>query len=232
MPVEPEAPGAASRVRGDRVIEFFYDFISPNVYLAWTRLVPLAAQYGYRITPVAVLFAGILKKYGQLGPAEVVPKAQWMARNILRKAALTGTPLNPPRHHPFNPLLPLRVACAAGPDERRLIGPILRAVWVERVHVSEADVLRRVIDRAGFAGAALLARAATPEARQTLRRRTEEAIERGVFGVPTMCVADEVFWGYDDLVFLEQLLAGRDPLDRVRYAEWLASVTPSATRTR
>lgn len=45
-----------------------------------------------------------------------------------------------------------------------------------------------------------------------MRKNTDEAIARGGFGVPTMIVGDEVFWGYDDLPYLEGLLAGRDPL--------------------
>jgi len=217
---------------GDRVIEFFYDFISPNVYLAWTQLGSLAERYAYRIQPVAVLFAGFLKQYGQLGPAEVSPKWAWMVRNNLRKAAQSGVPLNPPRHHPFNPLLALRVACVSGLDEHRLIDHVLRAVWVDGLHVSDADVLKRVLDGAGFDGARLIDQAGSPAVKETLRRHTADGLSRGVFGVPTMCVGDELFGGYDDFYFLEQALAGHDLLDPDRVHDWMRSVNPSAIRLR
>ncbi|MDH3638248.1 MAG: 2-hydroxychromene-2-carboxylate isomerase, partial [Gammaproteobacteria bacterium] len=189
---------------GDRVIEFFYDFISPNVYLVWTQLEALAERYDYRIQPVPVLFAGFLKKYGQLGPAEVLPKNEWMVRNNLRKAALLGVPLNPPPYHPFNPLLALRVACLPGLDQHCLIGHVLRAVWVDRQYISDPGVFERVLSEAGFDGARLIELAGLAAAREALKRHTDDAINRGVFGVPTMGVGDELFWGYDDLNFLER----------------------------
>ncbi len=77
-----------------RVIRFYFDYISPNAYLAWTQLPALAERNGCRIDPVPVLFAGLLEAHRQLGPAEVRPKMQWMWKNIVRKAALIDVPLN------------------------------------------------------------------------------------------------------------------------------------------
>ena len=115
-------------------IRFLFDYISSNAYLAWTQLPRLAATYGAVVEPVPVLFAGLLEAHGQLGPAEVRPKARWMSRNNLRKAALLGLPLEPPAHHPFNPLLALRISSLPLPeDERRaLIDALFQAVWVRR----------------------------------------------------------------------------------------------------
>ena len=69
-------------------IRFFLDYISSNAYLAWHEIHSLAEPYGRRVDPVPVLFAGLLNAHGQLGPAEVPPKALWMNRNIHRKAEL------------------------------------------------------------------------------------------------------------------------------------------------
>ena len=59
----------------------------------------------------------------------------------------------------------------------------------------------------------MVARAAEDDVKQRLRRQTDDAIALGVFGVPTMVVATELFWGYDDLPYFERYLAGTDPLD-------------------
>ncbi len=88
-----------------RVIRFYFDYISPNAYLAWTQLPALAERNGCRIEPMPVLFAGLLEAHRQLGPAEVAPKMRWMWKNIARKAAMIGVQLNAPAFHPFNPLL-------------------------------------------------------------------------------------------------------------------------------
>ena len=76
----------------------------------WHELPALAQKYDYSLQPIPVLFAGLLKAHGQLGPAEVEPKLQWMNRNVLRKAVELGIPLNAPRQHPFHPLFLLRLA--------------------------------------------------------------------------------------------------------------------------
>lgn len=181
-----------------------------------------------------MLFAGLLEAHGQLGPAEVRPKAYWMFRNNLRKAALLGLPLRPPRFHPFNPLLALRVSSLPLPAEQRaaLIGALFEAVWARELHVSEPDVVAAVADEVGLPGAALVEQASAPEAKALLRRQTDEAIAAGVFGVPTFLAGGELFWGYDDLPWLERFLAGNDPLDPDQLARWTRPVPPSAVRRR
>src|SRR6185503_18890696 len=91
-------------------VRFYFDYISPNAYLAWTQLPALAERYGVAVEPVPVLFAGLLEAHGQLGPAEVPAKMRWMSKSNLRKAARLRVALNPPAFHPFNPLLALRVS--------------------------------------------------------------------------------------------------------------------------
>jgi 2-hydroxychromene-2-carboxylate isomerase len=216
----------------ERTVRFYFDYISSNAYLAWTQLPALAAKHGFEVEPVPVLFAGLLGAHGQLGPAEIPAKAFWMAKNTLRKASLLDVPLNPPAFHPFNPLLALRASSV--PDDpaarRALTGGLFRAVWVDGRHVSEPDVVRQVAADAGLDGAAVLAAAGGEDAKQRLRRQTDEAIARLVFGVPSMLVGDELFWGYDDFPYLERHLAGKDPIDAVDWQRWVAAVRPSAMR--
>jgi 2-hydroxychromene-2-carboxylate isomerase len=218
----------------DRSLRFYFDYLSSNAWLAWTQLPALAAKHGAAIEPVPVLFAGLLEAHGQLGPAEIPAKTRWMIRNNLRKAALLGVPLHPPAHHPFNPLLALRVSSLPleGSRRRALVDGLFRAVWVDGLHVSEPGVVERVASAAGLDGAALVAGAQTPEAKALLRRHTDDAIARGVFGVPSVELRGELFWGYDDFPWLELVLAGRDPLDPEAAARWTGPPRPSAVRRR
>jgi 2-hydroxychromene-2-carboxylate isomerase len=217
-----------------RTVRFLFDYISSNAYLAWVELPKVAAQHGYSVEPVPVLFAGLLEAHGQLGPAEVRPKAWWMFRNNLRKAAVLGLTLRPPRFHPFNPLLPLRVSSLPLPEPGRsaLIGALFEAVWSRELHASEPAVVAAIADEVGLPGAALVEQAQAPEAKARLRRQTDEAIAAGVFGVPTFLAGGELFWGYDDLPWLERFLAGRDPLDALEVSRWIRPVTASAVRRR
>ena len=203
-------------------IQFYFDYESPNAYLAWTQLPQLADRHGFAVEPVPILYAALLDANGQLGPGEQPTKGRWMWKNMLRKAALLGVRLNPPAFLPFNPLLALRVSILPleAQSRRALIDALFEAVWVRGLHVSEAGVVEAVANEIGLPGAALVAQAQSGEIKERLRAQTDQAIAKGVFGVPSMIVGDELFWGYDDFPYLELVLAGNDPLDAATLQQW------------
>ena len=198
-------------------VDFYFDFISHNAYLAWHELKRLTRQYDHALHTVPVLFAGFLKAHGQLGPAEIPPKIAWMNRNTLRKAAMLEIPYKAPYRHPFNPLLLLRMATQELDDAERaqLCDCLFKAVWVDRVDASDEKAILAYVEAQGLSGARIISAASSPPAKSRLKLHTDEAIARGVFGVPTMVLHDEVFWGYDDLAYLECVMAGSDPLSTV-----------------
>ena len=214
-------------------IRFYFDYISHNAYLAWVEIHEIGARCGQRVQPVPVLFAGLLNAHGQLGPAEIAPKGWWMSKNVLRKAARRGIPLSPPPSHPFNPLLALRVSSLPMPEERQreLIDGLFRAVWAGGGGVTDPEQVAAIAGAAGIDGRSAVAEAGAPEAKQRLRSETDAAIAAGVFGVPTMIAGGELFWGYDDLEFLEAFLRGEDPLDREALEAW-RGIRASAVRRR
>jgi len=211
---------------------FFFDYLSHNAYLAWHRAPELAARHQLTLTPVPVVFGALLSHYRQIGPAELPAKSLWMLRNVLRKALIHGIPIAPPASHPFNPLLPLRVTCAVEDAQRTaLVDRLFRATWAEGRAVSEPDTVRALLRERGLPADELLAAAATDPVKQRLRDNTEQALALGIFGVPTMRARGELFWGFDDLEYLDMFLSGRDVLsaDRRELAGWM-SVRPSVER--
>ncbi|MGH8442160.1 MAG: 2-hydroxychromene-2-carboxylate isomerase [Nevskiaceae bacterium] len=214
---------------------FFFDYISHNAYLAWHRAPAIAARHGLRLTPVPVLFGAMLSHYRNVGPAELPAKSAWMLRNVLRKARLHGIPIAPPASHPFNPLLPLRVTCAVEDEtaRRKWVDRLYRATWAEGRAVSEPAVVRELLLEQQLPADALLGAAATDAVKQRLRDNTEQALALGIFGVPTLRARNELFWGFDDLEYLEMFLSGGDVLsaDGRELAPWM-SVRPSVERRR
>ncbi len=214
---------------------FYFDFISNNAYLAWTQLERLTSRYDLRIKPVPVLFAGLLNANNNVGPAEIVAKRQWMLKNILRKASLLGVPMRPPLHHPFNPLPALRACAAPMTDQQRwsLIDTIFKAVWVEQKHVSDLEELSKIIESARLDTSVLSEWLASPPAAEALKKNTQAAVELGAFGIPTIVIDDELFFGYDDFEFIELYLQGKDPITPDVVREWDGDkVSPSAERKR
>jgi hypothetical protein len=99
--------------------------------------------------------------------------------------------------------------------------------------VSEPEVVARIADGVGLDGAALVEQALSQRIKDRLRAQTDDAVARGVFGVPSFEVEGELFWGYDDLPYLERFLAGEDTLDPEEARIWGAGPPrPSAMRRR
>lgn len=227
--------GALPKIRMTaRTIRFYFDYVSPNAYLAWNQLPQLADKYACQIDAVPVLYAALLDASGTLGPGETPAKGNWMMKNVLRKFALLVLPFQPPIHFPFNPVLALRMSILPleAPLRRKLIDALFEAVWSRSLHVSEPPVVERLANELGLRGADLIAQASQPEIKSQLRQQTDDAITRGVFGVPTMEVGAELFWGYDDFPFLESYLADRDPLDRKAWQKVLDSPSKASSLRR
>lgn len=195
-------------------IRFHFDFLSPYAYLAWTQLHALAERTGASVEPAPVLFAALLNHHGQKGPAEIPAKRIYVFKDTLRRASLLGVPIAPPPSHPFNPLLALRAVLAAPADKRRaLVDALFAATWglAAEKGLERREVVRAAGRAAGI-DADLVELASTQPIKDALRASTEEAIAAGVFGVPTMRVGGELFWGLDSLDLLEHHLRGEDPL--------------------
>ena len=203
-------------------IDFYFDFVSPFSYIALHRL----AEITHPITLKPVLFAGLLKHWGHIGPAEIPAKRLWTYRWCTWWARELGIPLRFPAEHPFNPLQHLRLALACG-SRPEAVKRIFGAVWMSGGNATDPQRIAALCRELDISQEAL----SGDEIKGQLRKNTEEAAARGVFGVPSFVIDGEVFWGADAIGFLKAFLA--DPAV-VRNAEMrrLESLPVGAARSR
>jgi len=170
--------------------DWYFDFVSPFSYLQCERLPELERSLRIRYRPV--LFAALLEAHRHKGPAEIPAKRRFTYRHVIWQARKMGVSLKFPAAHPFNPLPLLRLAIVAD-CEPQAVRRIFRFVWrdgrIGDLPIEWAELLSEL----GLAAADV----AAPEVKQALRRSTDEAIGRGVFGVPTLAIGEELFWGVD-----------------------------------
>jgi 2-hydroxychromene-2-carboxylate isomerase len=197
-----------------RSVDFYFDYLSPFAYLASLQVSEVCQRAGAAIVYRPVLFPALLDHWGQRGPAEIPPKAEHTYKECLRYARTRGFAFRSPRLHPFNPLLALRVSWSAGSDaeRERIAHALFELGWARGGDLAAQAEIAQTLTAAGVSAPELLERAQSVEIKQQLRSETERAIARGVFGVPSMLVDDELFWGVSQLENLELYLTDRDPL--------------------
>ena len=179
-------------------VDWYFDFVSPFSYICLHRLGEFSQNLAYR----PVLFAGLLKHWGQKGPAEIPAKRRWTYRWCTWWARELGIPFRFPAEHPFNPLQHLRlaIACDCRPDA---VKRIFDSIWMSGANASDPARFSALCGELGVDTPSLI------EAKDVLRRNTDDAAAAGVFGVPSFVVDGEVFWGADAVDFVQAFL--RDP---------------------
>jgi 2-hydroxychromene-2-carboxylate isomerase len=187
-------------------ITFHFDVISPYAYLAFESLPKALEGISHSVTYKPVLFGAVLKHFGQLGPAEVAPKRTWTYRQINWLAKEQGVNLQMPASHPFNPIALLRLALACGEQgacNRYVAQTLFEHVWQGGNEAGDAQRLAALVEK-------LQPKRAPDDAavKAELKANTDAAVAQGIFGVPTMAVEGQLFWGLDALPMLRAYSQG------------------------
>lgn len=196
-----------------RSIDFFYDLVSPNSYLANQVLPDIAERNDATIRYIPCLLGGIMKATNNQPPfvafAGVKGKLDYgriEMQRYIKKHGLDRFKMNP--HFPLNSLLMMRGALVADADDRlaEYVTTGEKLMWEEGLKLDDPEVFAAAWSDHGFDGAALLERTQDPEIKRKLIENTNLAVERGVFGIPTLFIGDEMFFGKDSLGDLEDEL--------------------------
>jgi len=195
-----------------QTVDFYYDFSSTNSYFAAFMLPEICARSGAAIRWLPLHSAALFRGTGFDVMAMTPRKARYLWRDHARYADATGLPFRRPSRFPIKTALALRCVLAVdGPgtsDEGRtrmeLSQALFGSYWERDENIADPGVLAGLISGIRLDPGAIIDRANSQEIREALREVTSRAAERGVFGVPTFFVEDEMFWGKDRLDFVEQ----------------------------
>ena len=216
-------------------LSFYFDFISPYAYLAFKQLPEVLKGISYSVDYRPILFAGLLKHHGQLGPAEIVPKREWTYRQVMWLADKLGVPFRMPASHPFNSLPLLRLALAASLNlhvggqashcNRYVCEEIFDHAWTSGVNVNDAEPIAALVGRLHGHDWQ------SDEVKNRLRVNTDAAIKQQIFGVPAIEVDGKLFWGLDALPMLREYLLSEPWFDSGAW-QTAASIPIGASRNK
>ena len=198
------------------VIEFHFDFGSPNAYFCHKVLPSMAARTGVPVRYVPVLLGGVFKLTNNQAPMVqfkgIKNKNEYQRLEMVRfikKHGLTHFQMNP--HFPVNTVTIMRGAVAADMDGKlaAYADAVFHHMWEAPKKMDDAEVIRSALDLSGLDGARLLARAQDQDVKDALLKATEASVARGNFGSPTFFVGDEMYFGKDRLRDVEDDISSR-----------------------
>ena len=192
-------------------IEYYLSVVSPWSYLGHRRFCDIARENSAEILYLPIDSSILFAKTGGLALKDRSPqRKRYRMQELRRWRSRLELELNlEPQYFPTDSNLASRViigAIEAGHDVAELAYQLMRAVWVREEDVSETSVVVGAIERSGGSVDDLLAAANHSNVQDIIIENSEQAVSKGVFGVPSYVVGEEVFWGQDRLEFLDLFL--------------------------
>ncbi|MHC8338353.1 2-hydroxychromene-2-carboxylate isomerase [Pseudomonas sp. HLT2-19-2] len=194
-----------------KTVEFYFDLGSPATYLAYTQLPKICEQTDSQLIYKPMLLGGVFKATGNASPAAIPAKGRYMFQDLDRYAKRYGVPLKFNPHFPINTLMLMRAITGMQlrhPERfQAFIDCLFHALWVEGRDLVDPATVATVLTQSGFDPNEVLALTADEEVKATLKDNTETAVQRGVFGAPSMFVDNQLFFGQDRLDFVLEALS-------------------------
>jgi 2-hydroxychromene-2-carboxylate isomerase len=195
-------------------LEFYFDFGSPNAYIAHVRLPAILARTRARIDYRIMLLGGVFQATGNVSPAALKFKLGYIRRDMLRFINKFEVPFKMNPHFPVNTLKLMRGAVVAEEDGflPSYMDAAFRGMWRDGLNMADEAVFADALERGGLDAAHVMRRINEEGVKDKLKTYTAAAAARGIFGAPTFFVGDEMFFGQDRLEFVEEALQGRSYL--------------------
>jgi len=190
-------------MKNTKQVNFYFDFTSPYSYLAWEKIL---RDQSLDLHPIPVMVGKVIAEVGSVGPGEIKPKREYLFKDCLRRALKLDIPLRAPQILPFNPLGALRFVLACSDDkekQKRVITAFFRYGWREGGNFEDYESLKKyIVEEAGISEQEYDTLDSDRLARKAIKQNIKDAVENGVFGVPSFEVENEIFWGLDSIEFV------------------------------
>ena len=186
-----------------KVFEFFFDFASPYAFIAHKKIIQFEKEKTINVKYKPVLLGGLLKLAGIKANADIPIKARYMIRDCKISAEKNNIVFKFNNYFPILTLNLMRCVIVAERKgfDRNFINKVFEAIWIDGLNLNDSSILEKLLKNLEINPKVFLTDASDQKIKDDLKKRTEEAFSKGVFGTPSFVVNNKLFWGQDRLEF-------------------------------
>ncbi|MBA1338275.1 MAG: 2-hydroxychromene-2-carboxylate isomerase [Pelagibacterales bacterium] len=183
--------------------EFYFDFVSPYSFIAHKEIKKLEKKESIKIKYNPILLGGLHNLHGIKAPAFIPAKAKFMIKDCKLASEKNKTKFKFNSYFPIKTLNLMRGTFVAQEDEVKsfYIDKIFNAIWEDGLNMNDQNIVDKIIKNMDINPKTFFLRTSTLNIKNMLKKKTDEAFAKGIFGAPTFLVNNKIFWGQDRLEF-------------------------------
>ena len=183
--------------------DFYFDFVSPYSFLAHKEIRKIEKKNLIKIKYKAILLGGLHNLHGIKAPAFIPAKAKHMVRDCKLIAEKNKIKFKFNSYFPIRSLNLMRGVLVAEEDNFKnyYIDSIFDSIWQDGLNMNDENIIQKVLKNLNINQKTFLLRSTSSSIKDSLKKRTSEAYEKGVFGAPSFISNNKVFWGQDRIEF-------------------------------
>tara|TARA_E500000331_G_scaffold132022_1_gene129176 strand:+ start:326 stop:913 length:588 start_codon:yes stop_codon:yes gene_type:complete len=183
--------------------DFYFDFVSPYSFLAHKEIVKIEKKNSVKIRYKPILLGGLHNLHGIKAPAFIPAKAKHMIRDCKLIAEKNNIKFKFNSYFPIRSLILMRGVLIAEEDNYKsyYIDSIFNAIWQDGLNMNDENIIQKILKNLNVNPKTFLLRSASSSIKDSLRKKTNEAYEKGIFGAPSFVSNNKIFWGQDRIEF-------------------------------
>jgi len=184
-------------------IDFYFDFVSPYSFLAHKEIQKIEKKEEIKIRYKPILVGGLHNLHGIKAPAFIPAKAKHMIRDCKLIALKNGVKFKFNSYFPIRSLNLMRGVFVADEDKIKsyYIDSIFNTIWQDGLNMNDQIIIEKVLKNLNVNPKTFILRSTSSLIKDSLRKKTNDAYEKGIFGAPTFVVNNKIFWGQDRIEF-------------------------------
>ena len=187
-----------------RSFEFYFDFISPYSYLAHKQILKIESDFNVKIKYMPILLGGLLDAAGITANVFIPPKAKYMIKDCKICASKHKINFKFNTYFPFKSVNLMRGVLVAEKDNfaKLFIDKFFDAAWKDGLNLNDDSIVEKVLRNLNLNPNTFGERVLNSKTKEELKKRTNDAYLKGIFGAPSFFINNKMFWGQDRLEFV------------------------------